>query len=58
MSYGLSESLTVSDSHPADEPSKRLIIENIPDHSVRFALVETAFGTAGDDTTCILTAVL
>lgn len=53
-----SKARTVSDAHTTNQPGDGISIEDIPDHSVGFALVEAAFGTASDDTTRILAAVL
>ena len=51
-------SLTMSDAHAAPQPRHGVHIENISDHPVGFALVESALGPAGDDPARILPAVL
>jgi hypothetical protein len=50
--------LTMSYAHPADQFRNGLVIEDISDHPIGFALVQTALWTTGDDTTCILAAML
>jgi hypothetical protein len=50
--------LTVPDAHPSNQPANRIAVEDVADHAICFALVEAPFGTAGDDSTCILAAVL
>lgn len=50
--------LTVSDTHTPLQRAQALGIKDVSNHSVRLALIETTFGSAGDDPTCILTSVL
>lgn len=52
------ERLTVAYAHAADEGGDSLWIEDVPDHAVCFALIETALGAAGDDSARILAAML
>jgi hypothetical protein len=51
-------SCTVSDSHSSYQSSDGIGIKDIPDHSVRLALVESSFRTTGNDTACILPSML
>lgn len=51
-------SRTVPDAHPAVQGGQRVGVEDVSDHSVGLALVETSLGPASDDTARILTAVL
>jgi hypothetical protein len=44
--------------HPADQPSNRVCVKDIPDHPVGLALVETALGTTCDNSASVLTSVL
>jgi hypothetical protein len=49
-----SESLTVSHTHPALETGDRRTVHHVPDHTVRFDLVESPALSAGNDTCRIL----
>jgi hypothetical protein len=46
---------TVSNTHSTDELSHSLGVEEVADHSVALALVETTLGTASNDTARVLT---
>lgn len=48
----------MTNAHSANEPLDRLLIEDIPDHTVRLALVETPLGPASDYSAGILASVL
>ena len=50
--------LTVTDPHAPDQPPERHGIEDIADHAVSFALIESSLRPARHDTTCILATVL
>lgn len=48
----------MTDTHATSKPGDTGIIKDIADHAISFALKETAFCTAGDDTTSILATML
>lgn len=50
--------LTMPDAHSSNQPRNGVAVEDIADHAICFALVESPLRTAGDDTTRILAAVL
>lgn len=43
-------------SHGSNELSQTLLVEHVPDHAVRLALEEPSLGTAGHDSTGVLSA--
>ncbi len=49
---------TMSDTHASNQSRNSVMGEHVADHAIRLALVQTASGSASDDTTCVLTAVL
>ena len=48
----------MTDTHSADEPGEGGGVKDVPDHSVRLALVETTLWSTGYDTAGILTSML
>lgn len=44
----------MSDTHPSLQTRNVLLAKHVPDHTVRFALVEPTAGSARDDTSRIL----
>jgi hypothetical protein len=50
--------LTVADTHTSDQFCDGLLIQDVPDHAIGFALEEPALGSTGYDATCILSSVL
>jgi hypothetical protein len=48
----------VANAHATDEPGYRVIVEDVPNHPIGFALEKAALRSTGDNTTCILTSVL
>jgi hypothetical protein len=50
--------LTVTDSHPTDQSHYRVLREDVADHPIRLALIQSSPRTASDDSARILSAVL
>lgn len=48
----------MSDTHVPSEPAETTRVENIPDHSICLALVESSLVSARHDTRCVLPAML
>ena len=58
QTYTSEERHTMANAHSSDEFGYGSCVEDISNHPIRFALVETALVSAGDDTARILAAVL
>lgn len=55
---GWSQRLTMPDSHPPLQTSDSFGIKDVPDHPVRFHLVEPTAGSASNDTGGVLASML
>ena len=58
MTLPVSDRLTMTNAHTADQTRNRIGVENIADHAIRFTLVKATFRTTCYNTTGILASVL